>query len=201
MLATAMAAFTVGTPPASATSVGAFVFAGGATLACTGAGGGLSYPPAYMTFAFDVTVLPAARQCSWTFSSSFCMGASATALKPVGTVPSAFAPVCSISASGNLTGWCGLSNGAGGASIAITDPITGASATAFLKKLAWVDVGGTLVIHSGVEGPGPGQKGVMVGLAEAYPDPFSGSCVTASATGFIVAGVAAFYSSADTTVP
>ncbi|MBW3668892.1 MAG: hypothetical protein KY443_06730 [Actinobacteria bacterium] len=202
VLATAMAAFAVGTPPASATSAGAAVFAGTADVACTGAGGGLSYPPAYVTTAPSVTLLPAARQCSWTFASAFpaCVGVSATVQKT--DTNGVFGPVCTISAGGNLTGWCGLSNGAGTGTFTATNT-AGVSATATIKKLGFIGVGGTLVVHAGVDGPAAGQKGTMVALVEALPvpAPSGNSCLTATATSFTIAGVAAFYSSSGITVP
>lgn len=200
VLTMAVASLTMATPATAATSAGAALFSGTAGFWCTGRGGGVPYPLVYVTSDPSVTLMPPARQCSWSFGSTWCMGASATVLTPDDPLP-IYGPLCAIAASGHLTGWCGLSRGSGAGGFSVTDPLTGASGTASLTDVGLVDVGGTWAIHSGVDGPTAGEKGTMVALFDTVPDPQTGSCETATATNFLIMGVAAFYASGETTVP
>lgn len=194
ILAAAVAAIALGIPSmSSAKTAGTIVFTGSAFVTCPSSpGGGMAYPVAMPPFGLSLAATPA-RQCIWGFSSSMCInGISNFNKSPKGPVAAGLG--CTITAAGNVTGWCGLLNGAGSGSF--TDS-TGNSIP--WTNLSFTGLGGAVMLHGGVEKPN-GQRGVLSAIVEII-DPVlgSGSCLNQTATSWTLAGVAEFYMAADPT--
>jgi hypothetical protein len=165
-----------GIAPASALEVGAVVFVGGATVQP-----GLCYP-----------VLPPCNNnptgFTWTLNAT-AVGASAWVAKPAPKgVVGAAGVLGTIFASGTGSGFCGSSTAppVGTGNLTFTTP---SPKTYNLSNLGWIQsVGGLIPVTGTITNPQTGGSGPIVALVIALPT--TGSCLSGTATGFTVVGVA-----------
>lgn len=197
LLTTVLAFVGVGAPGANATSFGSVAYVGDAFIG----GGGLGYPctpigttgdcvPTVSVTTKpkepDVPVTPnvtvsSGNSRTFGVATVVCVGPKLTVNKPPkanGVNPGP----CAIGATGAVTGYCGLSSGAGTGVVTFAgQPIT------FTFK--FFTVGGTLFFYGRAT---EGHTGPMSGVAEAIPDPLTGSCTNKTATHFILVGTMGF---------
>ncbi len=177
-------------PSANATTVAAVVFVGNATVTP-----GLGYPctPAPSNCPPTVTVNPGpppsvtigGTSGGFTFNSLVCVGVKVDIAKPKGTGP--HGPLCSITASGSITGYCGLSQGSGSGVIGFA-PVAPKTVT---FNFHFTSVGGTLVITGTTTGAKAG--GTIVSVVQAIPNITTGQSCAGGKTGqrdFIIVGAA-----------
>lgn len=205
----------VATPPAHAATAAAVSFTGTAVLStpigypCVS--GGL---PTLSTLLPLPSISPGSSKCSpftwgppsrvplplptypwlqlpnaatFTFSTSTCLMVVAHITKPAPTGTTVHTPSCTLSATGIVLGFCGLSQGHGTATI--TDPLGFTYSVGF----HWTGIGGNLVIDGQVtKFSNPTQRGTFLGLAHAIgPEPITvpgQSCLNKTARTFTVAG-------------
>lgn len=171
VLLTTSGSLVITATPASATSWGTAVFTG------TASAGPLAAPPG-----------PSSAGEGWAFNGTG-HGHGMWNGVPVG--PDFAAAVTGVLNNGLLGGaWCGASGGAGGSGYA-----TIGHATWTLSDVGWVQSAGSVIPYTGTASE-TGQSGVIFGGVSAIPpNPVTGggSCVSGTATTFIVVGHATIF--------
>lgn len=154
------------------------------TLTTSGALGLPSDAPSTVEFTYSATACVAEGMAGMgsapPLSGTFTVGAGA----------------CSVTASGTITGSCGLMTGtgtstvtvAGAANASTTDPVTSTPGTPITTttSMSFVGLGATMVITG--TGSSAGATSNVAGVAAVVPDPTAGgSCLTKTATNFTMA--------------
>ena len=159
------AAFSVAPSAQAQTILGSVTFTGSAHVST-----GLSYP-----------VLGAEETRNFTFASDTCVDADVTD-DPDASVGTN----CSISASGTVTGYCGLSTGQGSGTYVSSNRGT------YTYSFEWTSVGGELIITGSIS-DADGNSGPLAGIVTAIPPlpaPVGSgqSCTTGNAQDFTIVG-------------
>lgn len=153
---------------AQAAENGTINFTGTATVGSPG----LTYPPPGTTSPSSGPTLP------FSFASSTCDGASEGKKGPQADTS------CSITATGTVTGFCGLSNGTANGTITFA----GQSISFSVSWTSPPSGGGTLILMGSADKGG--QTGTVKGEVTAVPT--GGSCLAGGATGFTIAGTVVY---------
>ncbi|HEX9969978.1 MAG TPA: hypothetical protein VGB03_07550, partial [Acidimicrobiales bacterium] len=147
--------------PAQATTAFTFTFEGSART------GPLGYPcapiPSGIFSNCPEPVGTGGNTVGFTFASNTCVGSKTDVLKaknPPGEPVKTYTGLCSITASGVVTGYCGLSTGGGSGTIVFTDAVKG-NAKVMPFTFTWTGSAHTLVVT------GTSNKGPFFGTAEA----------------------------------
>jgi hypothetical protein len=182
---------TAGLPAADATTLYASTFTGGMVTGplgdpCTPYGGDCLTELIDLSGQYGYTV-------GFAFWSTTCVGAGAhTEPNELPMAP----PLCMISASGILTGYCGRAYGYGNGVVTLLDPLLGRAETfPFTWQLTWSGTQYThnqMVLTGTITRSDGGPPGTIFGRLSITPDSFGGSCTNATATRWIAWGDWAF---------